>query len=111
METNELRCLEESLMMNLEGKLGHYYDDDDDDDLARGNRPRYADHVLALRILVECTIDVKRTLNETLAEELRKLAHLAQRHAGRLEQQLDLTWRDMTQDEGIGIVASINRTI
>jgi hypothetical protein len=49
-------------------------------DVAQRTLPKYEDHVLALRILVECLAklnrldDVERTLHESLGEEIRKIA-------------------------------------
>ena len=56
----------------------------EDDEHQGRNLPRYTDHVLPLRILVECLAklgrldDVERTLNESLSQEIRKLAQKEQ---------------------------------
>ena len=71
LEADEMRCLEEM--------AGNSWDDAHTRSL-----PRYADHVLALRILLECLTklerldDVERTLNENIELEIRKLSQKEQ---------------------------------
>lgn len=80
LEADEQRCLEESM---LAGDLGYELSMWDEEHQGR-NLPRYTDHVLPLRILVECLAklerldDVERTMNETLHQEIRKLAQKEQ---------------------------------
>ena len=70
LEADERRCLEER---SLSMQSWEY-----------SRLPRYEDHVLALRILVECLAklgrldDVERTLHENLEQEIRKLAQTEQ---------------------------------
>lgn len=81
LEADEQRCLEESMM---NGEVLQEASVWDEDDPQGRNLPRYTDHVLPLRILVECLAklgrldDVERTLNESLAQEIRKLAQKEQ---------------------------------
>lgn len=76
LEQDELRCLEQYSGFN---PTTNYWQDEEGRML-----PKYHDHVLALRILVECLAqlgrldDVDRTLHETLESELRKLAQAEQ---------------------------------
>lgn len=73
LEADERRCLEQSSVHHSQSW-----------DVAQRTLPRYEDHVLALRILVECLAklnrldDVERTLHETLEQEIRKLAQTEQ---------------------------------
>lgn len=72
LEADERRCLEDSTATTLSR------------DWEYSRLPRYQDHVLALRILVECLAklgrldDVERTLHENLESEIRKLAQTEQ---------------------------------
>ena len=81
LEADEQRCLEESMM---NGEMTPEANGWEDDEHQGRNLPRYTDHVLPLRILVECLAklgrldDVERTLNESLSQEIRKLAQKEQ---------------------------------
>ena len=84
LEADERRCLEE-VMAQREWSMW-------DDENTNRNLPRYADHVLALRILVECLYklnkldDVQRTLADSILPEIRKIAQKEQAKTfGRLE--------------------------
>jgi hypothetical protein len=78
---DEQRCLEESMM---NGDVVHEMSVWDELDHHGHSLPRYSDHVLPLRILVECLAklgrldDVERTLNESIGQEIRKLAQKEQ---------------------------------
>lgn len=81
LEADEMRCLEEIAGTSW-------------DDTQTRSQPRYVDHVLALRILVECLTklerldDVERTLNENIEREIRKLTQKEQAKTyARLEKQ------------------------
>jgi hypothetical protein len=81
LENDEMRCLEEMAGSSW-------------DDAHTRSLPRYTDHVLALRILLECLTklnrldDVKRTLNENIEREIRKLTQNEQAKTfSRLEKQ------------------------
>jgi hypothetical protein len=81
LEADEQRCLEESMMS---GDMGQEISMWEEEEHHGRDLPRYTDHVLPLRILVECLAklgrldDVERTLNESLAREIRKLAQKEQ---------------------------------
>lgn len=77
---DEQRCLEESIIVGEMARDDSIWDEDN----SGRHLPRYVDHVLALRILVECLAklgrldDVQRTLNESLHQEIRKIAQKEQ---------------------------------
>ena len=75
LEADERRCLESFTMQSGSGNMW---------EIGSPSMPRYADHVMALRILVECLAklrrlaDVERNLSEELHTELRRIAQLEQ---------------------------------
>jgi hypothetical protein len=81
LEADEQRCLEEIM---LAGDMGNEISMWDEEDHHGRNLPRYTDHVMPLRILVECLAklerldDVERTLSENIQQEIRKLAQKEQ---------------------------------
>jgi hypothetical protein len=88
LEADEQRCLEETMIASEIGQQLNAFEDEH----SYRNLPRYVDHVLALRILVECLAklgrldDVQRTLMESLPMEIRKIAQKEQAKTfGRLE--------------------------
>jgi hypothetical protein len=83
LEADERRCLENTF--GLPSSSSNSWD---------RSLPRYADHVMALRILVECLAklrrlaDVERQLSEELHSELRRVAQIEQaRTLARLERR------------------------
>lgn len=87
LETDERRCLEDATLSTMATKANST--------LRRQRQlPRYADPVLALRILVECLAhlkrldDVERILNENLEKEIRQIVQREQaRTFARLERK------------------------
>mmetsp|Transcript_16103 Transcript_16103/g.23375 ORF Transcript_16103/g.23375 Transcript_16103/m.23375 type:complete len:795 (-) Transcript_16103:265-2649(-) len=87
---DEQRCLEESMLAGAAAAAREMSMWEEEN--ANRNLPRYADHVLALRILVECLAklkkldDVQSRVADGLQQEIRKLAQKEQAKTfGRLE--------------------------
>jgi hypothetical protein len=93
LEADERRCLEEAALSG--GSTGSY-----ENLFSSPNQrqlPRYADHVLALRILVECLVklnrldDIERVLTDGMEREIRRIAQREQaRTLLRMERQQTL---------------------
>lgn len=104
LEADERRCLEESALSGVSNINASW--DSVFAAHSRSNRPRYADHVLALRILVECLAtlgkvdDIERMVNDEMERELRKIAQQEQaRTFARLEKQRSMPRRKSGGDD------------
>lgn len=82
LEADERRCLEESALSGVNNINSSW--DSVFAAHSRSKRPQYADHVLALRILVECLAtlgkvdDIERMVNDEMEREVRKIAQREQ---------------------------------